>query len=91
MKPAEFNPADSETGGGGELQPLPPRPKIDLRDAEAIRRELGAVYRDMRAGRIQTADGTKLAFVLDLLRRAYETADLQARIEALEGRGYGKH
>jgi len=29
-----------------------PTPKIDLRDAHAIRRELGSVYRDMRSGRI---------------------------------------
>lgn len=82
-----------QAGSGGELVPPPPRPKLDLRDAHAIRRELGAVYRDMRAGRIQSQDGTRLAYVLDLLRRACETSDLQERLEALEnGRTtYGKH
>lgn len=73
----------SDGGKGGELIPLPP-PKIDLRDSHAIRRELGSVYRDMRAGRIATSDGTKLAFVLDLLRRAVETSDLQDRIALIE-------
>lgn len=62
----------------------PTPPKIDLRDAHAIRRELGSVYRDMRSGRIESQDGTRLAYVLDQLRRCYETCELQARIEALE-------
>jgi hypothetical protein len=70
-------------GSGG---PLPPSegPKIDLRDPHAVRRELAAVYRDMRANRILPTDGTRLAYVLDLLRRAFETGDLQDRIEDLE-------
>lgn len=82
--------AEPEDGRGDSLIPRPP--KIDLRDAHAIRRELGAVYRDMRAGRIPSQDGTRLAYVLDLLRRACETSDLQERLEALENGGaYGKH
>jgi hypothetical protein len=68
---------------GHPLTPTPP-PKIDLRDAHAIRREIAAVYRDMRAGRIVCQDGTRLAFVLDMLRKAHETAVLQDRIESLE-------
>lgn len=73
----------SDGGKGGELIPHPP-PKIDLRDAHAIRRELGSVYRAMRSGQIPTQDGTRLAYVLDLLRRAVETSDLQNRIELIE-------
>lgn len=68
---------------GHELTPTP-LPKIDLRDAHAIRRELAAVYRDMRGKRLETQDGTRLAYVLDLIRRAFETGVLQDRIEALE-------
>jgi len=63
---------------------LPPLPKIDLRDAHAIRREIAAVYRDMRAGSIASQDGTRLAYVLDIIRKAHETAVLQDRIELLE-------
>ncbi len=63
---------------------LAPMPKIDLRDAHAIRRELGMVYRDMRAGRIASQDGTRLAYVLDMIRKAYETAVLAGRLELLE-------
>jgi len=59
-------------------------PKIDLRDAHAIRRELGSVYRDMRAGRLASQDGTRLAYVLDMIRKAYESAVLADRLELLE-------
>ena len=68
----------------GALLTLTPLPKIDLRDAHAIRRELGSVYRDMRSGRLASQDGTRLAYVLDMLRKAYETAVLADRLEMLE-------
>lgn len=61
-----------------------PISKIDLRDPHAIRRELAAVYRDMRAGKIDPSDGTRLAYVLDLIRKSYETGLLQDRLELLE-------
>lgn len=67
----------------GELVPLPPS-KIDLRDAHAIRRELAAVYRDMRNGTIETQEGTRLAYVLDMIRKAYETSVIQERLELME-------
>lgn len=72
-----------EASCGKVLSPTPP-PKIDLRDAHAIRRELGSVYRDMRAGRLASQDGTRLAYVLDMIRKAYETAVLADRLELLE-------
>jgi len=68
----------------GTVLTLTPLPKIDLRDAHAIRRELGSVYRDMRAGRLASQDGTRLAYVLDMIRKAYETAALAERLELLE-------
>ena len=63
---------------------LDPTPHIDLRDAKAIRREMAAVYRDMRAGHIETQEGTRLVYVLDRLIKAYETGVLQDRLELLE-------
>jgi len=69
----------------GKITVLPPTPhKINLHDANAIRREMNAVYRDMRGGRIETQEGTRLAYVLNMLRLAYETAVLEGRIEKLE-------
>jgi hypothetical protein len=63
-----------------------PTPKIDLRDAHAIQRELGSVCRDMRSARITSQDGTRLAYVLDLMRKAYETAVLEGRVITLEAK-----
>jgi hypothetical protein len=60
-----------------------PRP-IELHHPKAIRLELSKVYRDMRLGHIDPSDGTKLAYVLDMLRKSHETAVLQDRIELLE-------
>ena len=59
-------------------------PKTNLHDAHAIRREMAAVYRDMRAGRIETSDGTKLAYVLAMMIKAYEAAVLEERMERIE-------
>jgi len=69
----------------GNITVLPPTPrKINLMDANAIRREMGAVYRDMRSAKIETQEGTRLAYVLNMLRMAYETSVLEERIEKLE-------
>lgn len=73
-----------ETIDGVIIEANPYPPKIDLRNANAIRREMATVYRDMRAGRVIMQDGTKLAYVLDMIRKAYETAELEERLEAVE-------
>jgi len=69
---------------GVVIEAVTPPPKIDLRNANAIRREIAAVYRDMRAGRIEPQDGTKLAYVLNFLSKAYETAVMEERLEMVE-------
>ena len=76
------NSLDTIVAASSSLIPTPL--KIDLRDAHAIRRELASVYRDMRSGRIETQDGTRLAYVLDQIRKGYETCLLQDRIDLLE-------
>lgn len=70
--------------GSGNVLTLPPRPKVDLHDGHAIRRELATLYRDARAGRVDTRDATRLAYILDMLRKAYETCVLQDRLEQIE-------
>lgn len=58
--------------------------KIDLHDSHAIRRELGAVYRDMRGGKLEMQDGTKLGYMLNLLLKAYETCDLEKKLDSIQ-------
>lgn len=64
---------------------LPTTKKIDLHNSHAIRRELGSVYRDMRNGNVEMADGTKLGYMLNLMLKAYETCELEKKLEAIEG------
>lgn len=58
--------------------------RIDLYNPTEIRREMGKVYRDMRIGKIPAQDGTRLVYVLDMIRKAYETEILQERITLIE-------
>jgi hypothetical protein len=49
-----------------------------------LMRELNAVYRDMRVGRLPTADGSRMANCLDIMRRTIEAGDHERRIRELE-------
>jgi len=70
---------------GLDQDPVPDhRPKIDLHDAHAIRRELAQLYREARAGTLEPGVATKLAHILQLVLKAYEKSELQARLEQLE-------
>lgn len=76
-----------QTGSKPSVELIPREtlpPKIDLRDSRAIRRELAAVYRDARTGKIETQDATRLGYLLNLLGQAHERQELEARIETLE-------
>lgn len=71
---------------GQALNPTPSNTlsKIRLNDAETIRMEMARIYKDMRLGRIDTQDGTRLAYVLDMVRKAHETCELQRRVEIID-------
>lgn len=59
------------------------QPAVDV-SVEIIRKEMAAVYRDMRSGRIDCNDGTRLAYVLDLVRRTHEGHSVRNRLGAIE-------
>lgn len=67
----------------GEVLPPTP-PKIRLCDLESTRREMTAVYRDMRAGRLDTSEGSRLVYVLSQIGKLIEAAVLERRIDELE-------
>lgn len=69
---------------GASLHVLPTPQTIHLKTADDVRLELGKVYRDMRHGRIEMADGTKLAYVLGQINKAIETGVIEARLEMME-------
>ena len=59
---------------GATLALLPTPQKIDLKTADDVRLEMARLYRDMRHGKIEAAQGTKLAYVLGLLGKIIEAA-----------------
>jgi hypothetical protein len=61
-----------------------PRQKVRLHTVDDLRLEMGRVYNDMRAGRLETAEGTKLAYVLGQMVKVFELAVIEKRIESLE-------
>ncbi|HEV8714706.1 MAG TPA: hypothetical protein VGX03_17985 [Candidatus Binatia bacterium] len=64
---------------------LTPTPHVGRLDSlQAVRLELVRVYKDMRRGRIESREGTRLAYVLLAVARVLEQSDLEARIEKLE-------
>lgn len=66
----------------GEL--LTPAPPIGLHNVKAVRREMASVYRDMRTGRIDVSDGTKLIYALDRIREAFKTEELETKLQVIE-------
>ena len=66
----------------GEL--LTPTPPIGLHNVKAVRREMASVYRDMRTGRIDVNEGTKLVYALDRIREAFKTEELDTKLQVIE-------
>lgn len=55
-----------------------------VRDVSA---ELAKLYREARAGKIETADASRLGNLLAIVARILSDSELEARIEALEKKG----
>jgi hypothetical protein len=72
----------------GELITPTPRAvaaKIDLHTLDDVRREMGKLYREARAGRIDTRDATRLAYILGEMVKLFAVREIEARVKALEG------
>ncbi len=76
-------------GHSGAVTPVVP--KINLSSLDDVRLEMSKVYRDMRASRIETSDGTRLVYVLGQLGKLHEVAEVAKRLASIEmamnGRG----
>lgn len=60
--------------------------RIDLKTIDDVRLEMARVYRDMRADRIPTSDGTRLVYVLGQIGKMIELHEIIKRVEKLEER-----
>jgi hypothetical protein len=76
---------EAEIVAGSAIAVLPTPPRIDLKTIDDVRVEAARVYRDMRAGRIEPAIGTRLVYVLSVLGKLIEAGEIEKRLEAVEG------
>jgi hypothetical protein len=67
----------------GELVPIPLR-RISLKTLFQVRREMASVYREMRAGSIESQDGTRYVYVLAQVGKMIEQSELERRVAQLE-------
>jgi hypothetical protein len=73
-------------GKTGNVVLAPTRtPPIKLDSLRHLRDEMGRVYREARAGKIDPQHASRLVFMLGELRKLHEAIELEERIEALEG------
>ncbi|MDR3413287.1 MAG: hypothetical protein P4L87_20430 [Formivibrio sp.] len=61
-----------------------PRSRLRLGTIRECRRELAKLYVDARCGAIETADATRLAYLLTSLANLIRESEMEERIEALE-------
>ncbi len=61
-----------------------PSPRINLSSIEDVRRECARVYRDAKMGLIPVQDGTRLIYMLDILRKMIESNELETKLYELE-------
>lgn len=67
---------------GATLALLPTPRKIDLKTTDDVRLEMSRIYRDMRYGKIETGDGTKLVYVLGQIGKVIEAVEAEKRVAA---------
>lgn len=69
--------------GGEKLPRIVP---IKLSTLGEIRSELGRLYREARMGRIDTADASRLTYILGQLREMHLAMEIESRLLELERR-----
>jgi len=74
-----------------EGQPLRaiPTPQLKLATIEDCRREMARVYRDARTGQAETADASRLVYMLTSIAKMIEVGQLEERLNALEDKQHG--
>lgn len=68
----------------GQLMRAVPTPPLKLATIEDCRREMAKVYRDARYARTDTADASRLVYMLATIAKMIEIGQLENRIAALE-------
>ena len=69
-------------GKSGTCTPTPA--KIKLNALEDVRREMASVYREARAGRIDTSEAGRLAYILTGIGKLIEATEIEKRLSQME-------
>ena len=71
------------------LVPTPGRRKAHLNTLEGVRRELARIYREAESGKRDTADASRLTFMLGQIGKLLELTEIERRLTAVEERPHG--
>ena len=69
----------------GQVLRAIPTPQLKLATIEDCRREMARVYRDARSANTDTADASRLVYMLTSIAKLIEIGQLEERITKLEG------
>lgn len=99
-KPLSTQPRRSDGAGDATIEvgfvidgatgsPVPPAPAkrekfIPLTTLNDVKMELAHLYRQAKAGKVETSDASRLAFILNSLGRVIVDSELEQRIQQLE-------
>jgi hypothetical protein len=81
LESAKHQPATID-GASGTCTPTPP--KIKLNELEDVRREMARVYREARAGRMDTSEAGRLAYILTGIGKLIEATEIEKRLAQME-------
>ena len=73
----------------GQVLRAIPAHQIKLATIEDCRREMARVYRDARTGQAETADASRLVYMLTSIAKMIEVGQLEERLNALEEKQHG--
>jgi len=91
MEPAKCPPAEPLVIDGATLTVIPTgRRRAVLNTLGGVRREMARIYREAESGKRDTADATKLTYILAQIGKALELAEIEARLKALEVKTHAK-
>ena len=82
--------AESPAIAGVEADPTPAKryARVKLQTASQIGDEMAKIYRLAKSGEMDASIATKLTYILQSLAKIRVDGELEARLEALEQRGY---
>jgi hypothetical protein len=68
----------------GQVLRALPTPRIKLATIEDCRREMARIYRDAKAGKTETADASRLVYMLTAIAKMIEAGQIEAHSTAMK-------